>query len=397
MVSRAASWRNLHFPYHSFGDAAESGRYELISGETAKAESNPTASDMGLAPQQLRESGVRRIILVHGTFAGNDIVGLVRQVARFAPGLAGKMNEFGKHWFDELAGEVGNYTAEFADCLSRLINPPSLEPIPISRFEWSGENHHLGRAGGMISLVDSQTSDSERSNEPGSDERLLVFAHSHGGNLLAMLSQLIGSSRSEQECFFDATRLHCRNPLTGKIELPHWPRVRERLVNESRRPPQIDVATFGTPLRYRWNTKVCSKLLHFVQHRPLDQEHPELAVLPTSIQQVMEAQGGDYVQQLGIAGTDFAMFGFAWREWIVESRIRRMFEPRVRRRDLLKNLKQGRRVSADGTTLLVDYWDPAEAWHRKLFGHGVYTCRQWLPFHLREITRRFYGTSNVKD
>ncbi len=69
----------------------------------------------------------------------------------------------------------------------------------------------------------------------------------------------------------------------------------------------------------------------------------------------------------------------------------RMFESTARRRDVWKKLKMGRRESSDGNDtarrLLLD----DNQWYRKLFGHGVYTCRQWLPFHLREITERFYA------
>ena len=68
-----------------------------------------------------------------------------------------------------------------------------------------------------------------------------------------------------------------------------------------------------------------------------------------------------------------------------------MFESTVRRRDLKKYLMRGQRVSLDGQTVLVDYASTPEGWNRKLFGHGVYTCRQWLPFHLREITEAFYS------
>lgn len=360
------------------------GRCETISAAKAAEVDDPAPSDLGRAAELLREGGVAKIVLIHGTFAGNDIVGLVRQVARFSPSLAGKLSLLGKRWFDEFAGEVGNYTASYAQLLSRLINTPSLPPIEVTRFGWSGENHHLGRAGAVMSLINSQGS-----NSLGPNERVLALAHSHGGNVLAMLSHLIGCDQQDRAAFFDATRLHYRNPLTGAIDLPNWDIVSKRLAEA--REPRIDVATFGTPLRYRWNTSVCSKLLHFVHHRPLDPQHPAQAVLPTSIQQVIDAEGGDYVQQLGIAGTDFVTFGFAWREWIVERRMRRMFERGARRRDLIGNLKRGQRISADGTTLLVDYPDSDQQWRRKLFGHGVYTCHQWLPFHLREIAERFYG------
>ena len=104
----------------------------------------------------------------------------------------------------------------------------------------------------------------------------------------------------------------------------------------------------------------------------------------------MTAKGGDYVQQLGIGGTDFLHAVFAWRSWNSERRIRKMFAPSIRRRDLTKNLKRGIRVSQDGTTLLVDYPSTEDHWNQKLFGHGIYTCRRWLQFHLQRIVEEFY-------
>jgi hypothetical protein len=68
-----------------------------------------------------------------------------------------------------------------------------------------------------------------------------------------------------------------------------------------------------------------------------------------------------------------------------------MFERAIRRRDLARNLKQGRRVSLDGATLLVDYPDTPGKWNQKLIGHGVYTRYEWLPFHLNETAFRFYS------
>ncbi len=92
-----------------------------------------------------------------------------------------------------------------------------------------------------------------------------------------------------------------------------------------------------------------------------------------------------------IAGTDFLPSIFAWRDWIVERRMRNLFEPPPASPRLIKHLKLGRRVSIDGTTLLVDYPDTDAQWNRKLFGHGIYTCQQWLLFHLCEIVKRFYA------
>lgn len=55
------------------------------------------------------------------------------------------------------------------------------------------------------------------------------------------------------------------------------------------------------------------------------------------------------------------------------------------------HLSCGHRASLDGKTFLVEYASTTEDLNQKLFGHGVYTCRQWLPFHLRLIADEFYS------
>ncbi len=136
------------------------------------------------ASDLLGRSGVRAIVLVHGTFAGNDVAGLVREIARFSPVSARRLRSLSKRWLDEYVGDVGNYSAAYAEDLSQLINSGSI-PIPVHRFHWSGENHHLGRADGVMSLI--EFIDALPKSGEG-DGRLLMFAHSHGGNVLAMLS-----------------------------------------------------------------------------------------------------------------------------------------------------------------------------------------------------------------
>lgn len=376
----------LPFPHHDYRASDVVGASEMISAEDAAVE-DLSPSELGSVARRLRRAQVAEIILIHGTFAGNDVLGLLRELARVSPRLATAMKTTGKQVFDQLAGDVGNYTSSFAERFSCLINTGDQEAIPVTRFHWSGENHHLGRAGGVISLLDYIIKSGRTV-----DERILLWGHSHGGNLLAMLSLLVGASRESKERFFDLTRAHYRDPILGRLDLPQWESVRQQLSRAEAVAdlPELDVATFGTPLRYRWNTEVCGSLVHFVQHRPLSPRDPTKASIPTRLQEIMTAAGGDYVQQLGIGGTDFLHSALAWRSWNVERRLRRLFAPSVRRRDLARNLKQGRRVSADGTTLLVDYPDTQMKWNQKLIGHGVYTRPEWLPFHLREITSRFY-------
>lgn len=381
------SQHRLTFAHHTF-------RPEEIRGKTERILAEPASSGLvdgeleSIRPSTLLErNGVGAVILIHGTFAGNDIVGLMREIARFSPVSASRLRELSKRWLDELVGEVGNYTKAFAEKLSGLISTVQ-NPIPVHCFQWSGENHHLGRADGVMALIELFNNLPELQ---GSGRRVLVLAHSHGGNLLAMLSQLVGADRNAVETFFRQSEMHYHSPLRRRDDLLSWVRARERLLGGCPFPP-IDVATFGTPLRYRWDRRVCPNLLHFVQHRTVDPNEPNRAVLPRSPQDVYDSVAGDYVQHFGIAGTDFWPSFFAWRDWIVERRMSRMLESTARRRDLWSKLKLGRRESSDGTTLLVDYASEDNPRYRSLFGHGVYTCEQWLPFHLREITERFYAT-----
>ena len=377
----------LRFPHHTFAANEPRGKTFLISSKMASPVTNPQANDFQQIAKSLRDAGVTRILLVHGTFAGHDVIGIVREIARFSPISATRLQELSKSWIDDLAGEMGNYTAAFADQISTLVNTGHKTQIRVERFGWSGENHHLGRADGAMRLLDDLSSSE-------SEGRILVLAHSHGGNLMAMLSLIAGASPELTQGFFDATRMHYHSHLRSKIDLAFWDHVRNQLTNSSFTCPPIDVATFGSPLRYRWNREVCPKLLHFIQHRPLIDTSPTRSVMPRSIQDATTAAGGDYVQHIGIAGTDFLPSIFAWRDWIVEKRMGWLFESTARRRDVWTKLKQGRRESSDGTTLLVDYPSTAANLNQKLLGHGVYTCQPWLVFHLQSICHHFYSQCN---
>lgn len=381
-MSRAS---HLRFPHHTLSGSELPGPYEIVPRTEAPIEGKNDSAGFSDTAMRLSNHGVRAILLIHGTFAGNDIAGLLREIARFSPVSAHRIRELAKRWLDDFVGEIGNYTEGYAESLAKQLSEAGC-PIPVHCFAWSGENHHLGRADAVMSLVEKIDSVCP---EGGDSNRVLIWAHSHGGNVVAMLSQIVGADRPELETFFDQTRLHYHSPTFDRVDLSAWQRVKDRLFDGGHL-PALDVATFGTPLRYRWNREICPKLLHFVQHRVVDAEHPAKAVLPRSPQDVYHATAGDYVQHIGIGGTDFLPSIFAWRDWLVERRMARIFESTARRRDIWKKLKIGRRASCDGTTLLVDYSIEDNPWYSKLFGHGVYTMHQWLPFHLREVTERFY-------
>ena len=144
----------IPFPHHNYQTDSLSENFEIISSDKALAVDDPQSSDVPDAAEKFRAANVTEVILVHGTFAGTDMLGIIREIARFLPRVADSMRSLRKGVFDQLVGDLGNYTEDFANRFAKLINRENDETIPVSCFNWSGENHHLGRAGGAIQLLD---------------------------------------------------------------------------------------------------------------------------------------------------------------------------------------------------------------------------------------------------
>ena len=222
-----------------------------------------------------------------------------------------------------------------------------------------------------------------------------MWGHSHAGNVFAIATNLLAADAAQRESFFAAGRCYYRQRWFGGLSKPVWDRVRQllELPRDSRRLPQLDLVTFGTPIRYGWDTDGYAKLLHFVYHRPRPGVSEHRTTWPPSVEDLFQATDGDYVQQFGIAGTNLMPAGVGLRSWLADLRLARLLQPGLRRRDLLSRLKTGQRVPDEGETLLVEYPDGPAA--RQFAGHAIYTRLIWLPFHAMEVARRFYGWSEA--
>ena len=132
-------------------------------------------------------------------------------------------------------------------------------------------------------------------------------------------------------------------------------------------------------------------MLHLINHHGREGIPEYLAPFPPSVDDILQATGGDLVQQLAIAGTNLAPPLWAWRAATADRALGSLLQQGLRKRDLLNRLRLGCRVHADGTNLLVDY-RPGEAnvAHHHA-GHAVYTRIDWLPFHLEQIAQLYYG------
>jgi hypothetical protein len=219
--------------------------------------------------------------------------------------------------------------------------------------------------------------------------RLLFWGHSHAGNVFALLSHLLSGDAAAVDAYFQAAAPYLRRWLGRRPA--HWGQVREALHDwPAERAGQIDFVTFGTPIRYGWETAGYGKLLHFVNHRPAPELPPYRAPFPPRDAEVRQAVG-DAVHQFGIAGTNFLPNLPSWRAVLADRRLGRLLQPDLRRRDLPARLRCGMRVPDEGTTLLVDYGGEAGHFAQHLAGHAVYTRERWLLFHAEQIARRLYG------
>ncbi|MEZ6127498.1 MAG: hypothetical protein R3C59_02290 [Planctomycetaceae bacterium] len=337
---------------------------------------------------------VHKVVLVHGTFMGDDPFAISDTLTNVAAGvppvrsmlnsLAATLRSGTKPVTDRVIGDVGNYTPEFRDRFQQLVgDDPNVELLNPT---WSGQNRSLARADLAVRLF-CRLADLR----PQPDQRVLFWGHSHAGNGFAILSNLLANERSSVTRFFQAAR------LTDE----HWRRA-EQILKDAPGPhpwaQSVLMAAFGTPVRYGWDTTGYRSLLHILHHVS-DGEQPAITTRPLfpphSAADLVTAKFGDWVQAFGIAGTDTASKADAEVVRLLESGLappedqpdtRFLMPERVR--NLCARWKTGTRCHSDGQNLLVSYEPcgrktalglPIE---QSIFGHGVATTLDWLPTHL---------------
>ncbi|QDU94863.1 hypothetical protein [Lignipirellula cremea] len=340
-----------------------------------------------------RRAGVAAIYLIHGTFVGHDAWGVIRRVSLVSPAWSESLRRFAKGAIDRVIRDSGNYTEAYAQALEDSINRPGERHLPVRLFHWSSENHHLGRADGAVRLLHELASAHPQGG------RLLFWSHSHGGNLLALVTNLLAAEANSLRRFFWASRSHYRWPLLGRIDLPIWPQVRELLIDPDSplHKLQLDIATFGTPIRYGWDSDGYASLAHLIFHRELPETPAYLTRFPRSLEEVLQAANGDYVQQLGIGGTNWGPNPLAFRAKVANRRLAQLLQGRLSRRQVLDNIRLGVRCPDEGDTLLIDYGPLQETFAEHLAGHAVYTRLKWLLFHAETIAELFYGGTRYRE
>jgi len=336
----------------------------------------------------LRAAGVAAIYLVHGSLDGPPSLGVLAALGRCFPAAALALRRVRQGLAARPCGDGTQFNESYAWAFQTAINPPGRTDIPVNCFPWSGENHHLGRADGVVRLIDELDGLGLCHGQ-----RVLLWGHGHAGNVFALMTNLLAGQPVAADQFFRAAAIYYSWPILGLVDVPVWDRVRQRL--RSSRPPlegvALDLVTFGTPIHYGWDSGGYRRLLHFIHHRPVAGLPLHRAAWPPQLDDVLHAAHGDYVQQLGIAGTNTSPGLCFWRARLADRRLGRLVQADAADAEPLDRFCAGAIVPDEGTTLLVDYGPSDAPITQHHAGHAVYAQKRWLLFHAEEVVRRFYA------
>lgn len=327
------------------------------------------------------------LVLLHGTFAGVDATGLLRNLGLFWPSLARPIRTQQKAMIDHLLGDCGNYPPEYVDQVNRRLCDLDLPrshrrylPGDASRFIWSGENHDIGRCAAAIQLAEHLLDHFQ-----SSEREIVLWGHSHGGNVIAILTNLLGADASTLRRLFRKTRSFWGSRPQNRTNPLTWQRLYRRLtsVDRGRLASRLHVVTFGTPVVYGWDESGCRTLMHFIYVPTKDIEEKTWDRLP-SFEEFYQGDAGDSVQRLAVAGTEIRPPWLQINARLANRRLARWWHPHGQRRCLKRRLNNQSRLHQSGLNILVDYKIPTER-RSLLNAHGVYTRIEFIDYHLKSI------------
>ena len=327
----------------------------------------------------LKINNVRLVMLVHGTFAGDDALGLFDLLEPINKTLADTLRKNGKALINKLAKDVGNYTPEYAKALGNALD------LACDLFIWSSGNFHLARLNGTLELA-QKLAKIITENKILGHERILLLGHSHAGQLFALLTTFLANDEQARRLYdimenYEDLRKDLKK-FIGFLEII-------KTVN-------LDFVTFGTPVRYSWGEYEKSRLMAIVNHRS-----------NVRLSGLLSTRDGDYVQQWGVEGTDILpppdkiKSNDEFDAVLDKGRDTSLLVASVAREERSDpKYASGNTVSE---TFLVNYKDnapfqiyllnPFSIPHcvKTLFGHGVYTKKSTMLFNMNIIVKNWYS------
>lgn len=396
---------------------------ELTPG--AQPESAAWFDAMAHCGRALSRGGVRAVIFLHGSLMGTDLFGLqrldeagglkrgysrgvsgvdallaaMREGENGIPALPGGVkpplmnDDATKSLLDEQLSDAGNFSKPYITLFHKAINKDLTRPITVTRTLWSSEHHHVGRAIATVRLLDDLRHTCV-SQQLGTEDRILLQAHGQAGLVLALASNLLCPSpitgRHKILSFLSLYAEQNKEPeLAASIKRIEPLLGTASLLNGA----QLDVVTMGMPVRYGWDPSGVGKLLHIVNHRNLRTDGKTWLAkmeLPQVTMEMPIAWGGDYVQELAVAGSD-AVPGNELAK-TANKAVWELVEPYDGFERWLECARRAVRFPTDGGCLLADYKDctgsPNVREH--YYGHAAYTRLNAMLFNTSEIVRAIY-------
>jgi hypothetical protein len=157
----------------------------------------------------------------------------------------------------------------------------------------------------------------------------------------------------------------------------------------------LDIVTFGQPVRYGWDPSGIGKVLHVVNHRNLRTDSKMWLAkmeLPQITMEMPIAWGGDYVQQLAVAGSDAVPLTEEAKA--ANKAVWEIVEPFDGFERWLECARRAVRFPSEGRCLLIDYKDSTGSTNPRdhYYGHAAYTRRNAMLFNTSQIVETFYSS-----
>ncbi len=375
---------------------------------------------------QLSQAGIRAVIFLHGSIIGADIFGmqrldevggLKRGYSRGVSGvdaLLAAMREGSngiiplpghikpplanddatKKLLDDQVGDAGNFTSASVYQFQKAVNRNVSKTITCLRILWSSEHHHLGRATAAVRLLDDLRELCEGQKLAAGD-RILIKAHGQAGLVLALVSNLLCpspiSGRPKLLSLLSTYAAQSNQPdLSAAIKRIEPLLETGSLLNGA----TLDAATFGTPVRYGWDPSGLGKLLHIVNHRNMRTDGKtwlSKMELPHITMEMPIAWGGDYVQELAVAGSDTVPVTDAAKA--ANKALWELVEPFDGFERWLECARRAIRIPSEGLGILADYKDSTGSTNVRdhYYGHAAYTRLNAMLFNTTTIVRTFYS------
>jgi hypothetical protein len=388
---------------------------------------SPSGQDaMAALGKQLSHAGVRMIVLLHGCIPGTDafgverldeLGGLKRGYSRGVAGLDALLalmressngiaplpgglrpplvnDDASKRLLDERIGDAGNFTNSYVELMWQSLGRGLDRPIHCIRELWSCEHHHLGRAIAAVSIL-GRLRDWCETHKLGQGDRILVQAHGQAGLVLALVSNLLCaaviSSRTRVLDLLSSYASQIDRPDTlSTIQCIAPLLSNNTLLNGA----TLDVITLGTPVRYGWDPSGLGKLLHIVNHRNLRTDGKawlSKMELPQITMEMPIAWGGDYLQELAVAGSDAVPAADAAKT--ANTGLWEIVEPFDGFERWLECARRAVRIPSEGLGILADYKDSTGSTNVRdhYFGHAAYTRLDTMLFNTTEIVQSLYS------